>query len=501
MWDVALEIDPVTGLLAYDEVLLIGPRQVTGKTEWLLPLATHRCVGGFAAQGAQRVLWTAQTADDARLRWRDIHLKRLQAVPKLKRQFRPRLTQNKEAFLWRNGSIWAPGSTTGKKGGTGDTLDLGIIDEAWSKEDSKTELSMRPTMMTRDSAQLIVASMIPGISRKQPGTWPYLRNKRQVGRARVEAGVRRGMCVFDYAAPPGADSGDPATWWMCMPGLGYTVTEAKVQSDYDAALARENGLVDFCAEYLSWEPESGVTRWGVIRKETWERRENPGSSIVDAPAIALEIDDDRAHAVICASGWNAVGAKHIEVVEPGHKVPAAVASRDGRPAGTDWLLPRALEIIEEQGPCTVVIDPRRQAGSLIVPLQNRGIDVLTPNTLAVGGAHGRFYDLTGEEARADDDGMRLAHIGQTELTRAMQQAVKLDLGSGAFTFVKRGTASVLINIYGCVLAMHGHDVFSANNYDVLDSVDSGRPCRCGRSLYVDDGVWLHAGDDSRECGT
>src|SRR5258705_13396582 len=43
--DGELEIDPDTGLLAYGEVVIVGPRQATGKTEVLLPVMTHRCLG------------------------------------------------------------------------------------------------------------------------------------------------------------------------------------------------------------------------------------------------------------------------------------------------------------------------------------------------------------------------------------------------------------------------------------------------------------------------
>src|SRR5574342_181147 len=43
--DVALEIDPSTGLLAYRRVILIGPRQATGKSWLVLTTLTHRCVG------------------------------------------------------------------------------------------------------------------------------------------------------------------------------------------------------------------------------------------------------------------------------------------------------------------------------------------------------------------------------------------------------------------------------------------------------------------------
>lgn len=485
--DVAGEIDPETGLLAYAEVVLIGPRQI-GKTELLLPEMTHRCVG-YEQAGPQRVLYTAQTADAARMKWRDVHLVRLQASKRLKAKFTPRLRLNTEAMMWANGSMWSPGSTTGKTAGTGDTLDMFVIDEAWSRPDARTELGGRPAMLSRDWRQLWVLSMIPGLARALPGSWPYLKGKRQVGRARVEADVRRGMAYFDYAAADGLDPGDPATWWSFHPGLvSRTISEKAIREDYESM-----DLVDFCAEYLGWEPMESTPRWTLIRETTWQGLRDPSSSIAGQSALCLEITEDRTHGLIAAAGRRADGHWHGEVIEPGQRIPAGIQ-------GTDWMLRRTLDIVEAQDICTVVIDPRRPAASLIVPLRNAGVDVLTPIQGAIAGACGRFYDATGDAVNPDDDGVRFYHLDQAELNASLGQAKRLDIGAGAFTFVKRGSHANLSPLYGVVLAMHGVDVKGDPDYDVLDSVDSGRPCRCGRSLYRDDGgVWLHAIDDSPEC--
>lgn len=490
--DVALEIDPDTGLLAYSRVVVIGPRQVTGKTELLLPVMTHRCIG-FEHAGPQRVLYTAQTADDARKKWRDVHLARLGKSKVLRALYTARLTQNKEALFWRNGSMWYPGSTTGKTGGTGDSLDLGIIDEAWSRPDNRTELGMRPTMLTRDWAQLWILSMIPGLSRALPGTWPYLRDQRRMGRARVNAGVRRGTAFFDFAAADGMDPGDPGTWWSCMPGLGYTVTEDKVRDDYV-----DLPLVDFCAEYLSWEPVETVPKWTLIKEQTWANRLDVESEIAGRPALGVEFSEDREHAWIGAAGRRTDGGLHVEVVEPGFKVRADVV-------GVTWCEPRLVELVAEQDPSVVVIDPARPARSLIVPLRNRGINVLTPNQGDSAGACGRFFDATGEiredAVGGEDvyDGPLLFHLGQLELDRALGQARRLELGGGAFTFVKRGQSAELGPLYSVVLALHGDEVFGEDDYDLADSVDAGGRCSCGRAIYQLNGSWWHAMDDSPAC--
>lgn len=518
--DVAFEIDPSTGYLAYSTVIVIGPRQATGKTELTLPVMTHRCTGfgdelsrwvrdnlGVTVQppGPQRVLYTAQTADDARKKWREVHLERLKASGyyKPRRQFETRLTTNREAFIWGNRSIWSPGSTTGKTGGTGDTLDLGIIDEAWSRPDSRTELGMRPAMMTRPWSQLWMFSMIPGLSRAAPGSWPFLKEWRARGRACVESGVRSGIAFFDFTAAADADPDDPATWFSCMPGLGRTVRLARVAED-NASM----DPVDFAAEYLGWEPKATLSKWGLVDRKTWTDRKREDSTIDGSAALGVEISEDRQRGWVGAAGRRADGHWHVEIVEPGYKIP------DGT-VGIDWMVRRIVDISEAQDICAVVIDPRRPAHTLILPLTNAGIRVITPTPGEVGAACGRFYDATGQgridriaEAEAagiepPDEGetVGLFHLGQPVLETALGQARKFDLGIGAFVFVKRGVTAEVEPVYAVTLGMYGHELIMGEPGDALDGFDEGGVCgRCGRSTYRLDGAWCHAVDDTPACG-
>lgn len=498
--DVAMEIYPDTGLPAYSEVVIIGPRQATGKTELLLPVMVHRCIG-FEHAGPQRVLYTAQNSDEAKKKWRDVHVPRLKAVRALRGLQTSRFTTNREATIWRNGSMWFPGSTTGKTSGTGDTLDLGVIDEAWSRPDNRTELGMNPAMLTRPWAQLWIMSMIPGLSRALPGTWPYLKGKRDLGRARVTAGLTHGTAFFDFSAPDGSDPGDPATWYSAMPGLGVTVAVHKVAQDYEKTTTTATGLVDFCAEYLGWEPQESVPRWLLISQEAWGNRLDPDSQIVGRPSLSVEFSDDRQRAWICAAGRRYDGDLHVEVVEPGYKVPADVV-------GVGWVENRLADIVEDQEPSAVVIDPRRPAASLINALQRRGIKVLTPNQGEMAGACGRFFDATGEVRDLRDeqgnpyvyDGPLLWHTGQPELDRALSGAKRFELPAGAFTIVKKGQSSELGPLYGVILAMHGDQVLGDEDYDMTETAISVSGCRdCGRSVYPREGDWWHAVDDSPAC--
>jgi hypothetical protein len=462
IYDVVGELDPETGLLAYDEVVVIGPRQGTGKTELVFPAMVYRCtafdrvlaewswrefgktVAEVPVPGPQTVLYAAQTADDARKRWRYEHVARLETSP-YRRDIAVTLQRNQEMVEWPNRSVWSPISTTGKTGGTGWQADMPVLDEMWAQT-FRTEIALRPTMLTRWWSQQWGLSMIPGLSRAEPGSWPYLKHKRQVGRARVEAGVRRGMAFFDFSAPDGSDPGAESTWRAAIPGLGRTVPVRKVRSDYEAM-----DLVDFCAEYLGWEPRASAPRWTLVGQETWGRLRDPGSHIEGRPGLALEVDEDRGSAVIGVAGRRGDGHWHGAVAEPGYEIAAGVA-------GLGWVLPRTVDLYRELKAWTVVIDPARPASSFIVPLRNAGVDVTTPNQREVAGACGRFFDATGEEQRDDDDGVRIFHLGQPDLDRSIAGARKLDVGQGAFVFVKKGSAAAIKHLYAVVLAMHGVDV-------------------------------------------
>lgn len=478
--DVALEIDPETGLLAYDEVSIIINRQ-QGKTEMMLPIMTHRCVGfGDAlarwvktemghtvpAPGPQRVLYTAQTATDATKKWRDIHVERLN-----KSAFRPEITVRKrlamEAIQWSNGSSWSPGATTAKGGGTGDTLDLAVIDEAWSREDSRTELGLRPAMLTRDWKQLWICSMIPGLSRALPGKWPYLHQKRRNGRHRVQSDMRSGVAFFEWSAPRDADPGDPATWWSCMPALGHTVSERAIRSDFEAM-----PLVDFCAEYLGWEPEVGAARWHVIGEQTWRDlrigvgREQP---YMEPVAFGVDAQPDLSAASIGMAALTSYGDTFVELIE--------------RQPGDTWLVPALVKLAGKHGPCAIGIAAHGPAAPIIEPLRralleaNVDAPVSTDKSIVktfqgpdVAKACRQFYSETGEVGEVADD-RRVRHIGQPELDASVAGVAKY-VFSDEWRWQRAGEGGDASPLYAVTLARYAGEAVEwlGGSYNVSSSL-------------------------------
>lgn len=482
IYDVAFEIDPDTGYLAYGEVCFIGPRQVSGKSEIIFPAMTHRCTGFGDAlatwvrrelghdvrkPGPQRVLYTAQRADDARAKWRDIHVERLNASV-FKKKIETRLRLNAEQIIWPNGSTWSPGSATKKSAGTGDTLDMAVIDESWAKPDFSTELGLRPAMLTRPWKQLWTMSMIPGISRSLPGTWPYLFAKRQNGRARVQAGSTRGMAYFEWGAAPGMDPGSESTWWSCMPALGTIVPVSSIRDDFESMAAAGN-LVDFMAEYLSVVPEADAARWDVISEATWNALVVPATrgAYQDPIALGVDAEPDQSSASIGMAARTVMGDTFVEHI-------------DSRP-GLNWTIPALVKLADEQGACAIGIAAHGPAASIIEPLKRALIEARISAKIVtemqgpeVSKACRQFYLETGEVGEIDtedaafDVNRRIVHINQVELNSAVATAAKYTFGD-EWRFQRSGTGGQCSPLYGVTLARAAGErvKWVGGNFDIM----------------------------------
>jgi hypothetical protein len=387
--DVAMEVDPATGLLAYREVVLTTPRQ-SGKTTLELAVLVHRC----RTWARSRVLYSAQDRIHAWAKWEDDHVAALERSP-FADEFTVRYQRGDEAIRWRNGSrhgITAPG----EKAGHSDVLDVAVADEAWALEDSRLEQGVSPTMITRPQPQLWVVSTA-GTHRSA-----YLRGKLDAGRARVGTSQPSTVAYFEWSAVPGSEPGDPATWRSCMPALGHTVREATIAAEYERL-----DLADFCRAYLNWWPGEIPADWQVIAEANWLALADPGSAPVDPVSFAADVTPNRSAAAIAVVGARLDGLGHAEVV-------------DHRP-GTGWVVGRLVELADRWHPCAVVVDDTGPAGSLIAPLEAAGLEVVKPSTRARAAADSGFYD-------AVTDSQTLRYRPHPALDAAVAGAAKRPLG-------------------------------------------------------------------------
>jgi len=376
------ELDPVTGLPAYREVVVTVPRQ-SGKTTLVLAWEVQRALGWPAPQ---RVLYSAQTGNDARKKLIEDQIPILEPR-KAKLGIRRMLKgMGNEAVEFRNGSRLVL-MASGDDSGHGKTLDLGVKDELFADVDERRDQAMVPAMATRASAQMLTASTM--------GTAESLALNRAVerGRLAVVEGRTSGIAYFEWSAPEDADPSDPTVWDACMPALGHTITR-EVVAHARATLS----LSEFRRAFLNIT--DGRRGDPVIAIEDWRACLAPKSKLGHPVALAFDVSPDRATASIAVAGATRQGKIHVEVA-------------DNR-SGFQWTTPRIIEIVQRWSPVVVVCDAAGPAGGLLGALAAAGVEVRPVTAREHTQACGSFYD-----AIKNGD---LCHIGQPELDAAVHGA-------------------------------------------------------------------------------
>jgi len=404
--DVALEIDPETGLFAHREVGLSVSRQ-QGKTELCLGAQVHRSL----AWQRQNIVYAAQTRGMARQRWEDEFWEKISGSD-LARMARIRKSNGNEAILWGRTRSKMGITANTEKAGHGPPLDLGFIDEAFAHEDDRLEQAFSPAMLTRAMAQLWWASA--GGTTKSA----WLNKKRENGRALIEAlwaalaedaaAPRPRAAYFEWFAPEDMDRADPATWRATLPALGHTVTEAII-----AAELEKMDPAEFDRAYLNRTRKPTPPTDPNVPKAKWPGLVDAGSKANTDVALAIDISQDRKRASIAAACRRPDGKVHLEVVA--HR------------AGTDWVVPAMVRLHKLWNPVAVAVaSAGAPAGSLIDDLIAAGIDVPKDKEHPERGdlAVMRSGDITeacGQMADAMNQGT-VVHLDQVPLTAAVNGA-------------------------------------------------------------------------------
>jgi len=384
--DVGGEYDPVTGIPCYREVVVTVPRQ-SGKTTLVLAWEVQRAIGWSDRWGPQRVVYSAQTGNDARKKLIEDQVPLIEPHRKVFGVKRVLKGMGNEAIEFLNGSR-VNLLASSQDSGHGKTLDLGVKDELFADVDDRRDQALVPAMATRPAAQALTTSTMGTVE-------SYALNRAvERGRQAVAEDVRSGIAYFEWSADPDADPDDPATWWSCMPALGFTITEPVV------AHARATlSLPEFRRAFLNIMDSMRADP--VISAADWGACAVPGSEILGQVVLAFDVSPDRSTASIAVAGApkDAEGV-HVEVV-------------DSR-SGFEWTVPRIVEIVARWRPALVVCDAAGPAGALIAPLASAGVDVRPATTREHTQACGAFYD--------DVKSATLRHLGQPELTAAVDGA-------------------------------------------------------------------------------
>ena len=321
-------------------------------------------------------------------------------------------------------------STGSGRGFTGDRL---ILDEAqhlgWAALGA-----ILPTMSARPNPQVWYAATAPDFTVAPCDVLARLRKRAQRGDdpslVYAEWSVNAHEATCAYGCGEHDDPASVRSWASANPALGIRISVEHVAREFAAMDA-----TTFARERLGvgrWPADAEA--WQVISAETWQEAEDRDSQAGDVVAFAADVTPDRSWGAISVAGRRIDDRVHVEVVEH-------------RPR-TSWMVSRLLELRERWRTCAVVIDPTGQAGSLIAPLEEAGVEVVKPSAREMGQACGQFYE-------AVTDSGTLRHLGQPELATALAGAQRRPL-QDAWAWSRKDSTVDITPLVTATLAVWGH---------------------------------------------
>lgn len=365
--DLAGEVLP-NGLLAYKQVIITVPRQ-SGKTTLLLSVVVGRAEAGDPFGGRQKMVYAAQTREDAREKWLTEYVEDLRNARVMRGRFAVRVAAGSERVTFASSRSTFGVIATKETSGHGNVMDWGALDEAFAQKTDAVEASWRPAMITRPMSQLWIPSTAGD------ATSVYFKAKVDAGRIAAEVDAGSGIAYVEYSAPDDADPHDPAVWRACMPAGGLTQPWEAIQSEHDQ-LMTEGKLSTWRRAFLNhWVDK--VTP-AVFDVEKWAATRNTEAERVTRPVFAVDVSADRTHACIAMGAAQADGTPMVRVV-------------DYRP-GTGWVVDRLLELREQYRPARIVLDGAGPVRSLIGEIEAEHIRHVVTTAGDMVAACGALYD-------------------------------------------------------------------------------------------------------------
>lgn len=352
-------LDPRLWVPAYREVGITVPRQ-SGKTTWELAKMFQRARGWVEQRGPQRIAYSAQTGNDARKKLVEDWVPILNARRKALGISRILTGMGNEGVVFKNGSRIVLLASTAEAG-HGKTIDEAIKDELFADSDDRRDQALIPAMATKSAAQTIAVSTA--------GTEDSVPLNRLVerGRAAVEAGVTDGIAYFEWSSPFDEDPDDPATWYGCMPALGFTITEDVVRH---ARATLTDG--EFRRAFLN-QPTRADDR--VISAAAWDAVCESSAAPLAQVTFAVDMNPERsATSIVAASGGSIPTVELVDYIESGS------------------VVDRCAQLSQSHGPTRFVLDKSGPAGALAGPLEAAGVNVTSVGTAELVAACGEMFD-------------------------------------------------------------------------------------------------------------
>lgn len=409
-----------------------------------------RALAGLYLFKEELQIYTAHEFKTAQEMFRRV-LALIQSTPDLDRRvMRVRTSHGEEGIELRSGQRLRFLARSGGSG-RGFSGDVVFLDEAMILGEDHMG-ALLPTMSARPNPQLWY-----GASAGLGAPSVQLARIRRRALKAIKAGTTAGgLAFFEWSVEPHApecpedcdqhdDPDDPRAWAKANPGLGIRISVEHVAHEratlgHEVFLRERLSVGDYPSEEDGWE---------VISQEQWAALVDPASEPEDPVAFAADVTPERSAAAIAVSGRTKDGLRHVEII-------------DHRP-GVGWAVDRLADLVERWGPCAVVIDAAGPAGSLIAPLEQRGIEVVTPSAREMAQACGQFYTAVTEQ--------QLRHLDQAPLTAALAGARKRPLGD-AWAWSRLGASVDITPLVAATLAAWGHETraHEVDAYDPLDNI-------------------------------
>lgn len=433
--DVACEIDPRTGDYYYDTVIIVVLRRA-GKTTISRGKLAHRAL---LTQDA-RMIYTAQNRIKALKRLKDDYYVPLKRSPLEMFLTKPRWRGGEEALRFINGAELAIDAVK-RESGHGDANHEVHIDEAYVHRDSTLEDGVQPTMITIVGSQMWVLSAAGDTSST------YLRDKVEIGRALIDAGVESRTCYIEYSAPVDADPDDPETLLSTHPAVGHTIPADRVMSQR----ANTTDKTGWERAWLGWWPAAkGPPK--LIPDGAWKKNFVPADAEnwTGTPFWAIDVSPERDFASIAMAGqpMNRTANAYVEVYD--------------RLDGTQNVVDELDRLRGVLGGKYVAIDGNGSAVSLKQDLEAKGFEVITVTGPKRVAACGDFYDkaLVGKLSFTDD----------SLLNDAMACTVKRIIADKAFVFARGRELKDISPMYAVALARWLYIEKREDAYDVDETL-------------------------------
>lgn len=435
------------GLPAAFEALLVGARQnfKSGVLEQIM-------LGWMFVTGESGATWTAHIADTARGSFE--HLSGLiERTPSLSKHVQ-HIYEGKddELILLKGDRHFQFGSRTGKAG-RGRSFGKHVWDE-YLHVTATHEGTLMPTASTFPDAQRVGATTAGKVESARARA---LRERgRRMDRTAeprllyvefcddLPGECERGVDCTHLYGTPGCRFDDEERWKRANPAVGVRIT-----LDYIRNERRSMVPAEFGRERLGYWDDPPEEADKAIPAGDWDDLRDGRSEVVDEPVFALDVAPDRKWATIVAAGHSASDKVHVEIT-----------SRRGvldHRSGTKWVLKRFGTLLKAYPGLRVCLLARSQAETFAQQLGELGCVVEVVPSGEWPGRCGQLLDMVAME--------RLAHIGQIEMTAAVEAAVAVAAGDEQIKWGRRKSGGQIGPLMALTLAAVAVDAAPSSYYE------------------------------------